>query len=205
MRDHPGRLRALRAPPADRAASDPGSVDRLVLTASGGPFRGARDLCDGDGEEALAHPTWDMGGQDHDRLRDAVEQGPRADRGAPPLRRPLRRDRRGGAPAVDRARADSPERRRVARAPGLPGHARPDLLRAAPSRSRRRAGARARPRAVGELTFEAPDLDAFPCLRLAREAAEAGGTAPCVLNAADEVAVRAFLDGAHPVHRRSRG
>jgi 1-deoxy-D-xylulose-5-phosphate reductoisomerase len=48
--------------------------------------------------------------------------------------------------------------------------------------------------AIGELTFEQPDTEAFPCLRLAREAGEAGGTAPCVLNAADEVAVRAFLD-----------
>ena len=48
--------------------------------------------------------------------------------------------------------------------------------------------------AVGELTFEEPDLDAFPCLRLAGEAGEAGGTAPAVLNAADEVAVAAFLD-----------
>ena len=48
---------------------------------------------------------------------------------------------------------------------------------------------------LGALTFEAPDLDAFPCLRLAREAAEAGGTAPCVLNAANEVAVHAFLAG----------
>jgi 1-deoxy-D-xylulose-5-phosphate reductoisomerase len=49
--------------------------------------------------------------------------------------------------------------------------------------------------AVGELTFEPIDLDAFPCLRLAREAAVAGGTAPCVLNAANEVAVHAFLEG----------
>jgi 1-deoxy-D-xylulose-5-phosphate reductoisomerase len=48
---------------------------------------------------------------------------------------------------------------------------------------------------VGALTFEAVDLDAFPCLRLAREAANAGGTAPCVLNAANEIAVHAFLDG----------
>jgi 1-deoxy-D-xylulose-5-phosphate reductoisomerase len=55
------------------------------------------------------------------------------------------------------------------------------------------ARADARPRAVGALTFEAPDLDAFPCLRLAREAAVAGGTGPCVLNAANEVAVHAFL------------
>jgi 1-deoxy-D-xylulose-5-phosphate reductoisomerase len=51
---------------------------------------------------------------------------------------------------------------------------------------------------LGQLTFERPDEDAFPCLRLAREAAVAGGTAPCVLNAANEVAVEAFLAGALP-------
>ncbi len=50
----------------------------------------------------------------------------------------------------------------------------------------------------GELTFEEPDLETFPCLRLAREAGGAGGTAPCVLNAADEVAVEAFLGGRIP-------
>ncbi len=48
---------------------------------------------------------------------------------------------------------------------------------------------------VGRLTFEPVDLDAFPCLRLARAAAEEGGTAPCILNAANEIAVHAFLDG----------
>jgi 1-deoxy-D-xylulose-5-phosphate reductoisomerase len=47
---------------------------------------------------------------------------------------------------------------------------------------------------VGALTFEPVDVEAFPCLRLAREAALAGGTAPCVLNAANEVAVHAFLE-----------
>jgi 1-deoxy-D-xylulose-5-phosphate reductoisomerase len=47
---------------------------------------------------------------------------------------------------------------------------------------------------VGQLSFEAPDEQTFPCLRLAREAAAAGGTAPCVLNAANEVAVQAFLE-----------
>jgi 1-deoxy-D-xylulose-5-phosphate reductoisomerase len=51
---------------------------------------------------------------------------------------------------------------------------------------------------VGALTFEPPDLDAFPCLRLSREAAMAGGTGPCVLNAANEVAVHAFLGGRLP-------
>ena len=48
--------------------------------------------------------------------------------------------------------------------------------------------------AVGSLTFEQPDLETFACLRLALEAGAAGGTAPCVLNAADEVAVAAFLE-----------
>jgi 1-deoxy-D-xylulose-5-phosphate reductoisomerase len=49
--------------------------------------------------------------------------------------------------------------------------------------------------ALGSLNFEAPDAGTFACLRLAREAAEAGGTAPCTLNAANEVAVHAFLGG----------
>jgi 1-deoxy-D-xylulose-5-phosphate reductoisomerase len=49
--------------------------------------------------------------------------------------------------------------------------------------------------AIGQLGFETPDLQRFPCLRLARESAEAGGTAPAALNAANEVAVAAFLDG----------
>jgi len=48
---------------------------------------------------------------------------------------------------------------------------------------------------VGALTFEAPDPVRFPCLRLAREALSAGGCAPAILNAANEVAVAAFLKG----------
>jgi 1-deoxy-D-xylulose-5-phosphate reductoisomerase len=48
---------------------------------------------------------------------------------------------------------------------------------------------------VGALTFEPVDVETFACLRLAREAAVAGGTAPCTLNAANEDAVHAFLSG----------
>jgi 1-deoxy-D-xylulose-5-phosphate reductoisomerase len=48
------------------------------------------------------------------------------------------------------------------------------------------------------LEFHAPDLEAFSCLALARAAGEAGDTAPCVLNAANEVAVAAFLEGRLP-------
>jgi 1-deoxy-D-xylulose-5-phosphate reductoisomerase len=49
--------------------------------------------------------------------------------------------------------------------------------------------------AIARLDFEAPDEQRFPCLRLAREAAQAGGSAPALLNAANEVAVAAFLEG----------
>ncbi|MGH9588022.1 MAG: 1-deoxy-D-xylulose-5-phosphate reductoisomerase, partial [Acidobacteriaceae bacterium] len=52
--------------------------------------------------------------------------------------------------------------------------------------------------ALGHLEFEPPDMERFPCLRLAYEAAEKGGAAPIALNAADEVAVAAFLDGSIP-------
>jgi 1-deoxy-D-xylulose-5-phosphate reductoisomerase len=48
---------------------------------------------------------------------------------------------------------------------------------------------------MGSLTFEEPDVERFPCLRLAFDALRTGGTMPAVLNAANEVAVRAFLDG----------
>jgi 1-deoxy-D-xylulose-5-phosphate reductoisomerase len=48
---------------------------------------------------------------------------------------------------------------------------------------------------VGQLDFEAPDLERFPCLRLAYQAAEAGGTTPAIMNAANEIAVLAFLAG----------
>jgi 1-deoxy-D-xylulose-5-phosphate reductoisomerase len=48
------------------------------------------------------------------------------------------------------------------------------------------------------LEFAPPDLETFPCLALARAAGEAGGTAPCVLNAANEVAVESFLTGGIP-------
>jgi 1-deoxy-D-xylulose-5-phosphate reductoisomerase len=51
---------------------------------------------------------------------------------------------------------------------------------------------------VGRLEFEPVDETAFPCLRLCREAAVAGGTTPCVLNAANEIAVHAFLEGRLP-------
>src|SRR3954447_7502242 len=85
------------------------------------------------------------GREDHDRLSDADEQGARADRGPPPVRRPLRPDRRGRPPAVDHPLADSVERRGCAGASRVPGHASADLVRPQLPRTRRRPGRAARP------------------------------------------------------------
>ena len=175
-------------------ANPPGSVDRLVLTASGGPFRGRTDLSDATPEEALAHPTWQMGGRitidsatllnkgfelieahhlfglPYERI-DVVVHAQSIVHGLVHLN--------DGATLAHLGYPDM--RVPISYALHYPERADVDL----PSLDLP---------AVGELSFEAPDLDAFPCLRLAREAGEAGGTAPCVLNASDEVAVDAFLD-----------
>ena len=145
-------------------------------------------------EEALEPPDLGDGRQDHDRLGDADEQGPRGDRGPPPVRHAVRAHRRRRAPAVDRPRAASS----CATAPRSRTSATPTCACRSPTRCTTPSASTCRSRAldlaaVGALTFEPPDHDAFPCLRLAREAAAAGGTAPCVLNAANEVAVHAFL------------
>ena len=178
--------------------AEPGAVTGLVITASGGPFRGRRrDELGGRHRGRRARPPdVEHGPEDHDRLGHPYEQGPRGDRGAPPVRRALRRDRGRRASPVDRARNGPVPRRRAARARGRPRHAGADLVGADPSRI-------AAPTAVApldlsaplSLDFEPPDLATFRCLALAREAGMAGGTAPCVLNAANEVAVRGFLDG----------
>jgi 1-deoxy-D-xylulose-5-phosphate reductoisomerase len=173
----------------------PGTVDRLVLTASGGPFRGRTDLDDVTPEEALAHPTWDMGGKitidsatlmnkglelieaHHlfgvalDRI-DVVVHPQSIVHGMVNLN--------DGASLAHLGHPDM----RVPISYALHHPDRVDV----PVPTLDLAE-------LGQLTFEAPDEDAFPCLRLAREAAAAGGTSPCVLNAANEVAVHAFLRG----------
>ena len=172
----------------------PGSVDRLVLTASGGPFREREDLADVTVAEALAHPTWDMGG------RITIDSATLFNKGLELIEA---HHLFGFAyEAIDvvvhpqsivhslihlndgasLAHLGYPDMR-VPISYALHHPDRADVPVPALDLA-----------AVGELTFEAPDLDRFPCLRLAREAGQAGGTAPCVLNAADEVAVAAFLD-----------
>jgi 1-deoxy-D-xylulose-5-phosphate reductoisomerase len=176
----------------------PGVVDRLVLTASGGPFRGRSDLEGVSREEALAHPTWEMGGKitiDSATLMNkglelieahhlfAVPYG-RIDVVVHP--QSLIHSLITLIDGAMLAHLGHPDMR-VPIAYALHGPERIEL----PVEPLDLA-------ALGTLTFEEPDTDAFPCLRLAREAGIAGGTAPCVLNAANEVAVAAFLAGEIP-------
>jgi 1-deoxy-D-xylulose-5-phosphate reductoisomerase len=182
------------------AGERPGTIDRLVLTASGGPFRGrtAHDLQDVRPEDALAHPTWDMGGKITIDSATLMNKGLELIEAHHLFGVPYDQidvvvhpqsivhavvHLNDGASLAHLGNPDMrvpisyalhhPDRVDVPVAPL-------DLVE------------------LGQLTFEAPDADAFPCLRLAREAAAVGGTAPCVLNAANEIAVHAFLRGELP-------
>lgn len=179
------------------AGERPGTVERLVLTASGGPFRGRTraQLAEVTVQQALRHPTWAMGGKitiDSATLMNKGLELIEAHHlfGTPYERIDVVVHPQSVVHAMVRlcdgaslAHLGHPDMR-VPIAYALHHPERVDV----PVRGLDLTE-------VAELTFEAPDEDAFPCLRLAREAAAAGGTAPCVLNAANEVAVHAFLAG----------
>jgi 1-deoxy-D-xylulose-5-phosphate reductoisomerase len=186
--EHSALFQLIRAEP-------PGGVDRLVLTASGGPFRGRTDLSAVTVEEALAHPTWRMGGRITIDSATLMNKGFEAIEAHRLFGVPYERievvvhpqsivhslvDLNDGASLAHLGYPDMLVP--ISYALHFPERADVDVPRLDLA-------------AVGGLSFERPDLDTFACLRLAREAGEAGGTAPCVLNAADEVAVAAFLEG----------
>jgi 1-deoxy-D-xylulose-5-phosphate reductoisomerase len=178
----------------------PEQVHSLVLTASGGPFRGRTrdDLADVSPDEALAHPTWNMG------PKITVDSATLANKGLELIEahflfglayeqievvvhpsstvHALVRFRDGAALAhlgypdmrVPISFALTYPERSATPVPPL------DLASGV------------------TLEFHAPDLETFPLLALARQAGEDGGTYPCVFNAANEVAVAAFLAGRLP-------
>jgi 1-deoxy-D-xylulose-5-phosphate reductoisomerase len=179
------------------ASEPPGTVERLIITASGGPFRGrsVAELEQVTVEQALAHPTWEMGGKITIDSATLMNKGLEVIEAHHLFGTPYEQidvvvhpqsivhsliQLCDGATVAHLGYPDMqvpiayalhhPERADVPVAPL-------DLL------------------ALGSLTFEAVDDETFACLRLAREAARAGGTAPCTLNAANEIAVHAFLGG----------
>ena len=181
-----------------RDAGGPTGCARIVLTASGGPFRGRTraELADVTVDDALAHPTWKMGpkitvdsstlmnkglevieahelfGVGYDHIEVVVH---------PQSIVHSMVEFTDGATIAQLSHARHAPAHRVR--PGLARPARHAVRPASTGPS------------VGRLDFEPPDLDAFPCLGLAYEAGRIGGTAPAWLNAANEVAVAAFLDG----------
>jgi len=182
------------------AGQPAGSVQRLTITASGGPFRGRSraQLAGVSVEQALAHPTWAMGGKITIDSATLMNKGLELMEAHHLFGTPYERIDvivhpqsliHGIVQLADGAMLAhiGPRDMRIAISYALHGAESVDLPIEPLDLT-----------TVGALTFEPVDLDAFPCLRLAREAARAGGTAPCVLNAANEVAVHAFLEGRLP-------
>jgi 1-deoxy-D-xylulose-5-phosphate reductoisomerase len=177
------------------AGERPGTIDRLVLTASGGPFRGRTDLDGVTPAEALAHPTWDMGGKITVDSATLMNKGLELIEAHHLFGTPYDRiDVVVHPQSIVHALVHLNDGATLAHL-GYPDMRVP-ISYALHHPERADVPVRALDLVeLGELTFEAPDSETFACLRLAREAALAGGTGPCVLNAANEVAVHAFLRG----------
>ncbi|RMT82774.1 1-deoxy-D-xylulose 5-phosphate reductoisomerase [Pseudomonas viridiflava] len=172
-------------------------VRRIMLTASGGPFRQTplAELQKVTPDQACAHPVWSMG------RKISVDSATMMNKGLELIEACWLFDARPSQVEVVihpqsvihslvdyvdgsvLAQLGNPDMRTpIANALAWParvesGVAPLDLFR------------------IGQLDFQKPDEERFPCLRLARQAAEAGGSAPAMLNAANEVAVAAFLGG----------
>ncbi|MGI9295529.1 MAG: 1-deoxy-D-xylulose-5-phosphate reductoisomerase [Pseudomonadales bacterium] len=182
-------------PGAYHAGEFPPEVQRILLTASGGPFRNTPlvELENISVEQAVAHPNWQMG------RKISVDSATMMNKGLELIEacwlfnaKPADIDIVLHPQSVIHslvqyvdgsvlAQMGNPDMRTpIAHGLAWPG----------------RVDAGVEPLdliAIGQLQFEAPDYERFPCLALAREAAAAGGASPVILNAANEVAVQAFL------------
>jgi 1-deoxy-D-xylulose-5-phosphate reductoisomerase len=177
-------------------AARPEGVDRLILTASGGPFRGRTraQMADITPEQAVAHPRWSMG------AKISVDSATLANKGLETIEAAYLFDM--PADRVDvvvhpesiiHSLVEHRDGSTLAQL-GLPDMKTPIAVALAWPGRLAWPAPRMDLASLGRLTFEAPDLEAFPALRLAREALAAGGAAPAVFNAANEVAALAFLD-----------
>jgi 1-deoxy-D-xylulose-5-phosphate reductoisomerase len=175
-------------------------VRRLVVTASGGPFRGrGRDELEHvTVADALNHPTWDMG------AKITIDSSTLMNKGLEVIEAHElfgvdfdRVDVVVHPQSVIHSMVEFTDGATIAQL-SMPDMRLPiGLALGAPDRLDEPFGA-IDWTTLSELTFEAPDLDAFPCLSLAYAAGRAGGSAPAVLSGANEVAVAAFLEGQVP-------
>ena len=189
-----------------RATDNKNRVARLLLTASGGPFRGrtAEDLANVTIENALAHPTWSMG------PKITIDSSTLMNKGL----EVIEAHELFGTPAGDAGYGIGFDEIDVVVHPQSIVHSMVEFTDAStiaqlstpdmrlpigyalawPDRISTPFG-RIDWTTLGRLDFEPPDLEAFPCLALAYEAGRTGGTAPAWISAANEVAVDAFLNG----------
>jgi 1-deoxy-D-xylulose-5-phosphate reductoisomerase len=175
----------------------PENVERIILTASGGPFRrmARADMARVTPAQAVAHPNWDMG------AKISVDSATMMNKGLELIEAfhlfPVEHSQ-----IEILVHPQSVVHSMVAYNDGsvLAQLGSPDMRTpiantlAWPTRMATPA-ARLDLAKIGQLTFEAPDPEQFPALALTRRALETGGSAPIVLNAANEVAVHAFLEG----------
>lgn len=184
--------------PADKVRDpEAAGITRILLTASGGPFRNhsAEALRSVSPDEACAHPNWSMG------RKISVDSATLMNKGLELIEacwlfnsKPDNIEVHVHPESIIHSMVEYADGSVLAqmgspdmRTPIANGLAWPERIDAGvPSLDLF---------TIGQFNFERPDLVRFPCLRLAAEAFELGGTAPAVLNAANEVAVAAFLDG----------
>ncbi|ASG20775.1 1-deoxy-D-xylulose-5-phosphate reductoisomerase [Nitrospirillum viridazoti] len=172
-------------------------VSRLILTASGGPFRNKtrEDMARATVKEAVAHPTWDMG------AKISVDSATMMNKGL----EVIEAHHLFGMPedkidvlvhpqSVVHSLVEYVDGSVLAQL-GTPDMRTPIAVALGWPHRIATPGDRLNLVTAGHLEFYAPDPGKFPALRLAREAMRAGGCAACVMNAANEMAVAAFLDG----------
>jgi 1-deoxy-D-xylulose-5-phosphate reductoisomerase len=178
-------------------ARDPTMVERIILTASGGPFRTASEaeMRDATPAQAVRHPVWSMGAKISIDSATMFNKGLELIEAArlfpvPPERIEVLVHPQSAVHGLVQyadgsllAQLGTPDMRTpIAHALAWPGRMQADVPRLDLA-------------ALSRLEFSAPDEIRFPALRLAREALLAGGGAPTILNAANEVAVERFLSG----------
>jgi 1-deoxy-D-xylulose-5-phosphate reductoisomerase len=178
------------------AAHDSRAVERIVLTASGGPFRtwDMDAMAAARPENALKHPNWSMG------RKITIDSATMMNKGLEIIEAfhlfPVRVDQLGVVvhpQSIVHCLVSYTDGSVLAQL-AMPDMRTPIALALSWPARMEAPTPRLDLAELGQLTFERPDEQRFPALRLAREALEVGGTAPAVLNAANEVAVEAFLD-----------
>jgi 1-deoxy-D-xylulose-5-phosphate reductoisomerase len=173
------------------------TIERIILTASGGPFRerAFEDMRGVTPREAVAHPNWSMGAKISVDSATMMNKGLELIEAHHLFQLPLERVEIVVHPQSIVHGAVVYRDGSVLAQLGSPDMRTPIAYALAWPNRIETPAKRLDLAAVGRLTFEAPDERRFPALRVAREALVCGGGCPTVLNAANETAVRAFLDG----------